>query len=428
MSAPRTPLLLHRERPADPTVRRRRALVLGVALLALVPKFAMAATTFGTNDVWHWLDFLHAVRQDGPIGVYSHHFHASLYNHPPLIGYYLELIQGGTHLGIDPKFSIRAVSSLADVATALLVFELASLWVGRRAATVAGLAAAASPVLVVISGYHGNTDPIFTMLVLLSTYLLVVRDRPAAGGVALALALGVKIVPVVVVPCLIGYALRRGSVTAARYVSAFVLVSLTFWLPALIQEWAKIKENVFGYAGVNAHEWGLDQLGGPHGTSGWSHLIQGPARMLIVAICAIVPAVIVWRRPNSAPQAVCLALAGFLALTPTFGPQYLVWGAATSLLLSVRWGIAFNVLAGALLVQVYTRWNGGLLWDRAHPSAFQGSERVLSLIVWAVLLGAMMAGMKGIFRPEEPQSSSVRPAPAHHLRTVTGTSDQPVKG
>jgi Glycosyltransferase family 87 len=371
-------------------LRRCRSLVIVVALAMLVPKLILAATTFGTNDIGHWFDFLSQVERVGPIGVYGVPFTHSLYNHPPLIGYFLELIGAGTHVGLAANFSIRAVASVADVATAVLVFELLRTRRGLRKATFAGVVVACSPILLIISGYHGNTDPIFIMLVFLSVYLLVDRKAPILAGAALALALGVKIVPVVVIPCLLIYGFQRGRSTLFRFAGGFAAVSALFWVPALLQQWGAIRRNVLGYSGSPAHDWGLAQLGQMAGNPTWATWLEGPGRMLVVATCAVIPALLVWRRPDCVVYGVAFALAGFLALTPTFGTQYLVWGAAALVLLSPMSGLAFNLLAGALLAEVYTRWNGGLPWDRARASIFTSGEQVFALLVWAVLVWALI--------------------------------------
>lgn len=384
-------------------VRHSRRLVVVVAMIMLVPKLVLAATTLGTNDIPHWLEFLNAVQHVGPIGVYSYPLPHSLYNHPPLMGYYLELIGAGTHVGLAASFSIRAVSSLADVATAVLVFELLRTRRALRDATLAGIVVACSPVLLIISGYHGNTDPLFTMLVLLSVYLLADRKTPVPAGAALALALGVKIVPIVVIPCLLVYGLHRGRATLFRFTAGFATVSALFWVPALFEQWSAIRRNVLGYSGSKDHEWGLAQLGQFAGNPPWASWLEGPGRMLIVGICALVPALLVWRRPHCLTQGVAFALAGFLALTPTFGTQYLVWGAAASVLLAPRAGLAFNLLAGLLLAKVYTRWNSGLPWDRAFASPFTPRERVFALLVWAVLLWALIQSSRRL--PERPLES-----------------------
>lgn len=405
-------------------VRPSRWLVVAAALAMLVPKLIMSATTYGTNDIFHWLDFLNAVQHVGPVQVYSYPFRFSLYNHPPLIGYYLELISSGTHVGLAANFSIRAVSSLADVATAVLVFELLRKRRSLGEATFAGVVVATSPILLIISGFHGNTDPVFTMLVFLSVYLLADREAPLLSGAALALAIGVKIVPVIVIPCLLVYALHRGRSALSRLVGSFFAVSALFWAPALLEQWGQVLRNVIGYAGLNAHEWGLDELGHLSANTASVGWFEGPGRMLVVAICAVVPAILVWHRPDYLIQGVAFALAGFLAMTPTFGTQYLVWGAAAAVLLTPRIGLAFNLLAGALLAKVYTRWSNGLPWNHAHSTAFTPHERAFALVVWAVLVWALLDGVRRLRARNEPGVDQ-HDAADHHRSNETGLGSAP---
>ena len=410
---------------ADDRVRQGRRIVLAAAIVVCVGKLVLAATTFGTNDVGHWLDFLSGVRRAGPVGIYGIHFQHSFYNHPPLMGYYLDLVGAFTHLGLSAQFTIRAVSSVADVASAIIVFEMVRRRRGIAEAVFAGVVVGASPVLIVISGFHGNTDPVFVMLTLLSVYLLADRASPAAAGTAMALAVGIKVVPVVAVPSLLVFAALSDRRTFVRYLGAMAGVSAVFWLPALSTHGSAVIHDVLGYAGVNHHNWGLPRLMRSAGLStGW---IDGPGRFLVVAVCAVLPAVLVARCRGAVPQAVSLALAGFLALTPTYGNQYLVWGAATTVLLTTFGGTLYNILAGLLLLEVYNRWNGGLPWYRASASEFTSSESLFAIVVWASLCCAVAYGAwralrdgsrtwTGSVPAESTAASQGRPAPAAEPR------------
>lgn len=390
--------------------------VLGLAIVTLVAKLWIAATTFGTNDIVHWLSFLHTVEKVGPIRVYgvSMPYHSDghviqLYNHPPLIGYFLVAVHAATHIGFTPQFTIRASSSLADVGSALLIFELLRTRVGLGRALTAGLIVAVSPILIVISGFHGNTDPILIMFALLSAYLLADRDRPLLAGVALAISIGVKIVPVIVVPCLLVYALSRGARVLVRFVIGAAATSALFWGPALVLEGPQVKRDVLGYAGLNSHEWGIDLLAKYAKDPGAATWLEGPGRLIIVAVCSLIPAILVWRRPTSVVSGVALALCAFLALAPSFGPQYFAWVAGPIFLLSIPGGITFTVLASGLLEHVYTRWNGGFPWDHAHATPFTPREQVLGLFVWASLCAVVMIAARRMFLLERDEKPDVEP-------------------
>ncbi|HEY2044208.1 MAG TPA: glycosyltransferase 87 family protein [Jatrophihabitans sp.] len=391
-------------------IARRRRLVLLVALVALALKLVMAATTFGTRDFWHWADFVAAVHAHGPVGVYAVHFDRSFYNHPPGIGYLLELVHFGAGHGVSINFSIRALASLADVGSALLVFELVRARRTLDQAAFAGSAVAASPILFIISGFHGNTDPIFVFFVLLGLYLLAERELAALAGISIALALSIKIVPVVVLAVLALAAWRRGPAALARFAVGGAVTMAVIWLPAVIGQPAGLKRNVLEYAGSGPSQWGLSQLGHWFGDPFWSSYLAGSGRFPIVLLCMLAPAGLYWANRLDEAQAVALALLGFLFLTPAFGAQYTAWAVAAAYLLSIRWATVYNLGGGLLLFWVYTRWNGGLPWDFAHTWGLAKPEVVGAFLVWAslgvivgrTLIGAVRRPVRGAELPSRP--------------------------
>jgi uncharacterized membrane protein len=384
-------------------VRRHRWLIFAVALPALAVKLVIAYVTFGTNDIVHWMDFAQAVKRVGPVQVYAFPFTQSLYNHPPLIGYFLLAVNYLTHFGLPVKFSIRAAASLADVASAFLVFEVLHRRRPLAEATAAGILVAASPVLFAVSGFHGNTDPIFTMLILLSVFLLAERRTPATAGVAIALALSIKIVAVVVVPGLLVYAARRGRRTLVRFVMALGAVFVLIWTPALHSEWAPIRKNVLGYRGSLLHPWGLPQFAQWAGMPDVSNWLNGSG-VLVVAVCAGVGAAAVWAKPSLVVEAMALAMVAFMLLSPAFAVQYLVWPVLFCYLVGFWGATAYNVLAGALLVEVYTRWSGTVLWNHAHALAFSAREKAWGGVVWVALTVVVSQGLWRILTVPERHS------------------------
>jgi hypothetical protein len=380
------------------TSTKARWIVLIVALVALGLKLALIFTTFGTEDIRTWTYFAAAVKAHGPVGVYGIHFppieHA-LYNHPPLIGYYLQLINGFASIGVPLKVTLRTVSSCADVISALLIFEIVRRRRSLRAATFAGAAMAASPVLILVSGYHGNTDPLFVMFVLLGSFLIVDRSAPIGGGIALGLAIGVKVVPIVVLPALVVYLVSRRRDLFLRALLAFAVTMAVTWGPALLKEFGPVRHHVIGYVGVSYRPWGLVKFSND---LNWSHLtnfLVGPGRVLALAISALVPAALVWRRPERAIEGVALSLVIFLALSPAFGLQYLAWAAAAAYLLDLWSATIYNVLGGIVMFQIYDSWNGGWPWPTLGPGhPLDGQQLALVALVWASLLVVVVKGVQ----------------------------------
>jgi hypothetical protein len=402
--------------PSQLAVRRSGRLVLLLALLTLGLKLVVAARTYGTNDIRHWTDFVNGVASRGPVGVYGINFERSFYNHPPVIGYLLELVNFGRHHGVSIQFSIRAVASLADVVSALLVFQILRRRRSLRQATWAGALVGVSPVLFIISGFHGNTDPIFVMLTLLALYLLADQDKPLAGGLSMGLAIGIKIVPVVAIPALLVLAMTKGRRTLVRFAAGFAAAFLITWLPALIGQGQAVRKDVLGYAGSGISQWGLIQIGHWFHDPGWAGFLIGSGRFPVVLLCAVVPAVLLWRRPSQAAEAVGLSLAGFLFLSPAFGTQYLVWGMAAAYLLNFGWATLYNLGAGLLLFKVYTRWSHGFPWNHANYWGLNHVELIGALLVWAALGITAALGIRRI---------ATASGPAPEPRSAAGIGSRP---
>jgi hypothetical protein len=363
--------------------------VLLVAGLFLLVKLLLAWRSGGTEDIATWQTFAAGVKDKGPIDVYSIDFMKTshrLYNHPPLAGWLLELANGLSSVGIHLRFTLRAVASIADVCSALLTFEIVRRRSSLPHAITAGMIVGASPVLLLISGYHGNTDPIFVALVLLGAFLLVDKEMAVAGGAALALALSIKIVPIVVLPTLAVYLVRHRRSLLPRTIAAFGAVCITVWAVPVLTEWDSIRDNVFGYTGIASRQWGLVQLAKAAHSTGLVDFMIRSGKTISFSIACLVPAAIVWRRCDYAVQGVCLALVMFLALSPAFGVQYLAWALAASCILNIRFAALYNLLAGLFLYFVYDHWNSGLPWTHiARGQKLTSFEVDVGLAVWVVL-------------------------------------------
>lgn len=400
--------------PATVTGRCRLA-VLAAALLATAVKLALAVTTYGSLDVRYFVEFAQGVRDFGPIGVYGHEF-TEQYNHPPLVGWGL-LAAGWLadhHVAGFPTL-IRLPSIMADPVTALLVFELVRRQRGAGTAAVAGGLVAVSPVLAAVSGFHGNTDPVFVMFTVLSVYLLAVRRRALPAGAAIALAISVKLVPVVLVPVLLTAVARAGRRQLATFAAGGTAVFLVLWLPVLLTRWSGFRADVLGYAGVATRSpWGIiriaDLLGAPAGVH---ELLAGPGRFAVLLVCATVPVLVLLRRPTALPAAAGLGLVLFLLLCPTFGMQYLAWPLAGAYLVGTVGATAYNVLAGGLAVAVYDYWAGAhpWHWEYAHPREFRPVDHVLAGLTWLALGWVALTGL-GMLRPARTEASEASEAPS----------------
>lgn len=402
------------------TTRRARCLVLSVGLLVFAIKVGIASSTYGTEDIRTWGGFADGVAAHGPVGVYGVNFgflNHTLYNHPPLIGYYLEVINKLASWGVPLKVSMRTISSAADVISGMLVLEMLRRRTTLLRAACSGLAVSASPLLLLVSGYHGNTDPVFLMLVLLGTYLILDRDMAAMGATCIALAVGIKLVPIVVIPALAMYVVHHRRDLLPRAAVGFGATVVLTWAPAVLQQWGSLRHNVLGYSGISERPWGVVRLTDDLGWSGVSDILIGPGKTLVVLACALLPAILVWRRQQLAMEAVSLSLVAFLTLTPAFGVQYLAWAVAASYLLEPWSATVYNLLGGLVLFQIYDRWNGGLPWsDIALGQVFTLSEIALATLLWASLVNVLAKGVMAVTSPQPSRQEALTAPPGRDLR------------
>jgi 4-amino-4-deoxy-L-arabinose transferase-like glycosyltransferase len=384
------------------SVRRLRAAVFLSAFVATALKLEIAAHTFGTHDVHYWRQFARGVRHFGPVGIYGHHFEA-LYNHGPLAGWMLVAINWLVDHGVASfPFLIRVPACLADLVTALLVFELVRLVRSAREAAIAAVLVVWSPVLFVISGFHGNTDPVFVMFMLLSVYLLVVRGWALAAGVAFATAVSIKLVPVVLGPVLLVVLLRLGWRRLAAFASGGAAVFLLLWLPVIISRWDAFRTQVLAYNGGFVRQWGLVQfLTWAHAPAGTVDWLAGPGRFGIVLMSGLAGAAVAWRRSDAVVPAVGLSLVLFLLLSSAFAMQYLAWPLAGAYLIDTAAATVYNVAASAFIVVVYDHWNRALPWDwyEGRADSFRPRELALMVITWIVLAAVTVVGLRLLHGP-----------------------------
>lgn len=375
-----------------------RTTVLLVGLAAATAKVAIAATTHGTDDVRAFMRFARAIAHAGPVGVYGVPG-LTLYNHGPLTGILLAGMSRLAAYGAPMPLLIRLPAILADVLACLLVFELTRDRMGVRRALWCGTAVALSPVLVAVSGFHGNTDPVFAALALLSAWLLTRRQLPLQAGIALGLALSIKIVPVVVVPALLIAAFRLGRGHGYRFGIGLAATLAALWSGPMLRYPGQVRADVLSYAGISYRPWGLPHLSALLGVPlPWIHLWVGPGRFSVVLLAAATGAWIAWRKPQEAGAAVGLSLAAMLLLSTASAAQYLAWAAAGVMVAEFWSGLAYNLLAGAFLAELYARWSGHWYWDYARATRWTPLEVQAGVAVWASLAVAVVLGVRAVLR------------------------------
>jgi hypothetical protein len=324
-------------------------LLVGATLL----KLALAALPGGTADIAQQ-------RQQAEIYLAGQDVLDPRHSNParfPLGHYALTVgaLASARATGTPFHFWIRVPAVLADLGIALLL--LAAAQPGRRAALLYML----SPITVLLSAYHGQVHTVATALALGALWLGL-RDRAVLGGLVLGLAVAVRQhFAVLLLPLA-----RRLGTGATLPVLAFAAIVLAINAPLLASPHVHT---------TLAPTWS-------YGTWGYSIVLRQGPRVLAVlgvpgadtalaplntALAAAGSAVYVawaalfawwvWWRPAVDPwRAALLFLAGFYAVSPGFGVQWLVWALPFWILVSFRGALVYAALTSVFAASLYWVW------------------------------------------------------------------------
>ena len=134
--------------------------------------------------------------------------------------------------GITFPFLLRLPGIVADFVVILVLLQIKANDPRLRLPIWALVIFALSPLSIMVSGYHGNTDPVMVMLFLFSVYFCS-RDQPVLSGLFFALSAQVKIVPLLFFPILLFFWMQRRVLL--RFVVPFAAASAVLWSEPLLE-------------------------------------------------------------------------------------------------------------------------------------------------------------------------------------------------
>ncbi len=393
-----------------------RRSIAGLAIVALACKLALAWCTAGTNDMRTWEADLQVITAEGGSAVYKEFVpiyesgmvtHTQVFNHPPMMISVLRVWGWlADQTGVPFRFWLRATSSLADLGTLALLYLAASRGVWRIGGP-ALCVLAASPVAIFVSGFHGNTDPILTFLIVGSAFLIEGGDHVAGSGLLLGLAMEIKIVPLLLVPAILLMlpSYRQRVIWCASAACTALLPAVPYWLVA-----RGMLKNIFGY-GSDAGVWGFSYL---HGALHLPHPYGFNLALKWVMLGSIV-AVAVWYslRPYPVNLFHRWGTTMFLLLgaAPGFGIQYLAWLSPWPAAIGLRAMVLYHATSGLFVAVVYTLWSGGIPWDyaNAYRTSWYGWMHVPHLMAWVTIVATTLVFLfTGSLFARQPSESMQR--------------------
>jgi hypothetical protein len=360
-----------RSRPSFLSQSRSGFWVAVASFVAFSIKLAIAWNTFGTNDVISFYQFAVFLNLHGLEWTYTHEI---AFNHPPLIAYFLIAIYKLSQIpvldenGVSFPFLLRFPGIVADLVTVWVVFRIVTL-ARLKTPAWALMLFALSPVSLMISGFHGNTDPVMVMFLGLAA-LGCVQEKPVLSGIFFAIACQIKIIPVLLMPMFFFYWWHRRA--ALKYLSSAVLISIALWNVPLLKFPLTFAENVLSY-GSFWGLWGITywlRLTGLREFSSVTFFKFPPLENVVVIILKLVIIIavllIAWRRRQLGPTGLVHSMAYawiiFFVLSPGVCAQYMIWLAPFVLLLWPSFYAILTATSTLFLFFFYNVISGGFPW------------------------------------------------------------------
>ena len=411
--------------PAAPTAQYRKmgTLIILAAVIALCLKLTISYTTLGTNDAVTFYTFARSLSEHGLKWTYERGVawlpKGPIFNHPPMVAAYIQFIRDVSHLpvletnGISFSFLLRLPGILADLVVIAALLGIARKDAQLRNAWWAIGLLALSPVSLMISGFHGNTDPVMVMFLFLSGAACMIPSVWLCA-VMLALSCQVKIIPLLFLPIFVCFWHHRRALRS--FILTFSLVCVLMWWEPLTTFPGLFIKNVLSYGsywGLWGITYGLRSTG--NNAFGAMLVNQSLVQVLIATLLKmlIIASVVAigWRRRHlngrGVLESIALGWIVFFVFSPGVCAQYLVWPAPFLLILSPR---LFAVLTGACSLFLFVFYNSichGLPWYLGiSTNALVSQWAPWGLIAWA----AFIAGLALYWRPIVSWRAASEPA------------------
>jgi hypothetical protein len=364
---------------ATPVGARFPRSVLAVLVFAFLAKCTMALLTYGTLDVTEFRMWAATAKSGAAAGLYREPFqyvhrlpHPATMEYPPSMFHVLLFWDRLENLtGLPFQFWMRFTCALADVGTVLLVWRLSLRKPGFVIDTKTLILLAASPISLMVSGFHGQIDPIIFFFLVASLYFVEAR-KASTAGLFFGLAMCIKIVPILFALCfvltIVGVwpRLRFAAISAATFVLA--------GMPYYVHSWRDI---LHVFATYSPGPWIATLLLEPLRVSPTMHKAGFFVLMIGLSVFMNIP-------PKRVPLFIQVGAvtALFLALAPGFAIEYFAWAVPWVASLGAWNAAVYYLLPGAFQARLYTIWCGGLPWYAADDTPRKlGTYDVLLVVV-----------------------------------------------
>lgn len=361
-------------------------LLLALIITGIAARFALLSISIGSFDAALWERMASRISQHG---LYETYRQDPWMNHPPLSGLWAAWVyELSVRLGVPFAQLYKLPVVLCDCVTCWLIWNIWRHRGGARQALVAAAVFAWSPPAILISAHHCNTDSAVAMFALLSLWLADGRGMPLLAGLALGVAINLKLTGALfLIPLLIASKSGREFLLIVLGLAVMSIPCFYVW----IDLGYRFRQRVIQYHSAPTG-WGLhnilDQLSNHPLFKSYLDTVceryrrSGGAVVMLLALAANLRLLRYGVRDRFALAAVAVAI--YAAVTPALAAQHMILPLVFVLAFDLRGGAIWSALAGTVLIVVYLfDWDGSfpirsvLGLYRPSPEAF------FSTLMWA---------------------------------------------
>jgi hypothetical protein len=310
--------------------------------------------------------------------------------------------------GISFYFWLRLPAILADVGSVVIVAHLLKLYLGSRFSRLHLVLLALSPASVMISGFHGNTDPLMIFFLLLAVYSIDQKSNVWLAGIAFGMSMSIKVMPIIFLPTLLLYISNNSK--RALFLILAGAIFIICGLPYTIQDPLFIGMRLFGY-GSNYGDWGISRflwlMSANYNAFDSLNLAFAQFGKWIMLTFIFIESIWMNQFVRKPPLFVQIGLitCTLMAITPGFGIQYLAW-LVPWVSISIEMALLYYTISGLFLFFVYNAWSQETPWFFANSFKLTGSLMYIEILCWASVVIVLCMYYK-VVKSMQLQDSSI---------------------
>lgn len=276
---------------------------------------------------------------------------------PPLFLHFLSVLRIGSdalHLPFEGSWKLPSVIADTAIAAFIYVISIKEHHLTEKKALRLTMIYAFNPIALFVSGFHGQAESTWILLILIAWYLCAVQKKLIWSAVFAALAVSYKLPALLLLPGLfLTLPKRKDWIQYMLILGVLFLISL---LPEIITTRAALIRQVFAYSST-PNVWGfsllMSKLFHPEVALSLSGILSKMLKLSILIVSGITLTRYLARKSSDFFTLSLSIIVIFLFFSPGFGSQYMLWPLPFLLLSHHRYVWKYTILTTFAFLNTY---------------------------------------------------------------------------